>query len=214
MVEYQTIAAPSTASFLERKSEFIAYLAPVTTQDEAIKVIESERHRHRKAKHSVYAYLLREGNASRYSDDGEPQGTAGTPVLDVLQKSGLTDVCCVVTRYFGGVLLGSNGLIRAYSRSASLAVEQAKIKIMRPCYPVTIRTDYTQYGKITYHMPQTNVIPVETLFEDKVTVRLLVQEDVLQAVKKEMIDLTGNRLSIQVGELQYADFSKCKGTIQ
>ena len=102
MTEYRTIAAPATASFVEKKSEFIAYLAPVRTAEEAVSVIETVRKNHRRARHNVYAYLLREGNASRYSDDGEPQGTAGMPVLDVLQKKKLTDICCVVTRYFGG----------------------------------------------------------------------------------------------------------------
>ena len=111
-MEYRTIAAPVSASFVEKKSEFIAQLFPVRTQEDAVEAIENVRKQHRRARHNVYAYLLREGNASRYSDDGEPQGTAGMPILDVLQKNGLTDICCVVTRYFGGVLLGANGLVR------------------------------------------------------------------------------------------------------
>ena len=102
MMEYRTIAAPVSASFVEKKSEFIAQLFPARTQEEAVEAIEEVRKQHRRARHNVYAYLLRDGNASRYSDDGEPQGTAGMPILDVLQKNGLTDVCCVVTRYFGG----------------------------------------------------------------------------------------------------------------
>ena len=99
MMEYRTIAAPVSASFVEKKSEFIAQLFPARTQEEAVEAIEEVRKQHRRARHNVYAYLLRDGNASRYSDDGEPQGTAGMPILDVLQKNGLTDVCCVGTRY-------------------------------------------------------------------------------------------------------------------
>ena len=102
---YRTIAQAVTASFIEKKSEFIATLVPVQTADAAIACIEEVRKANRKARHNVYAYILRENHMTRYSDDGEPQGTAGVPVLNVLQKQNLTDVCCVVTRYFGGILL-------------------------------------------------------------------------------------------------------------
>lgn len=208
MTDYRTVAAPVTASFVEKKSEFIAYLAPVHTQEEAAEVIENVRREHRRARHNVYAYLLREGNASRYSDDGEPQGTAGMPILDVLQKNGLTDVCCVVTRYFGGVLLGANGLVRAYSHSAALAVEQAQIQIMLPCYPVTIQSDYSLYGKIVYNLPQTDLVQLDTVFEDQVQLKLLVRDTLWESLQKELIDLTGDQITMDVGELQYADFSK------
>lgn len=208
MTGYHTIATPATASFVEKKSEFIAYLAPVHTQEEATGVIDSVRRQHRRARHNVYAYLLRNGNASRYSDDGEPQGTAGTPILDVLQKNNLTDVCCVVTRYFGGVLLGANGLVRAYAHSAALAVEQAQIKIMLPCYPVNIQSDYSLYGKIIYNLPQTDLIQLDTIFEDQVHLKLLVRDTLWEFLQKELINLTGNQITMNIGELQYADFSK------
>ena len=106
---YSTINGRAEASFTERRSEFIGYIAHVETNDEAVDFIGEIRAMHRKATHNVYAYILRDGCTSRYSDDGEPQGTAGVPVLDVLMKEGLTDVCCVVTRYFGGILLGGGG---------------------------------------------------------------------------------------------------------
>lgn len=208
-MEYRTIAIPATASFVEKKSEFISYLAPVHTQEEAVEVIEFVRRQHRRAKHNVYAYLLRDGNASRYSDDGEPQGTAGVPVLDVLQKNGLTDVCCVVTRYFGGVLLGASGLVRAYSHSAALAVETAQMKLMLPCYPVSIRTDYSLYGKIAYHLPQVDLIQLDTIYEDQVELKLLVRDVLWKTLQKELIDLTGGQAVMETGKLQYADFSKC-----
>ena len=172
-MEYRTIAAPVSASFVEKKSEFIAQLFPVRTQEDAVEAIENVRKQHRRARHNVYAYLLREGNASRYSDDGEPQGTAGMPILDVLQKNGLTDICCVVTRYFGGVLLGANGLVRAYSHSTAIAIENAQVKVMLPCYPVSIQTDYALYGKIAYHLPQEDILQLDTIFEDQVELKLL-----------------------------------------
>ena len=208
MMEYRTIAAPVSASFVEKKSEFIAQLFPARTQEEAVEAIEEVRKQHRRARHNVYAYLLRDGNASRYSDDGEPQGTAGMPILDVLQKNGLTDVCCVVTRYFGGVLLGANGLVRAYSHSTALAIEAAQIKIMMPCYPVSIH--YALYGKIAYHLPQEDILQLDTIFEDQVELKLLVRDTLWDKLKQELIDLTSGQVEIVSGGLQYADFSKAK----
>ena len=127
---YTTIYEEAQASFTEKKSEFIGHIAPVSTTDEAVAFINRIKAENRKARHNVYAYVLREGNVSRYSDDGEPQGTGGVPVLDVINKSGLTDVCVVVTRYFGGILLGASGLTRAYSQGCSMAVNAAIITFL------------------------------------------------------------------------------------
>ncbi len=207
MTEYQTIASLSTISYTEKKSEFIAQLCPVQTQQEALDFIESIRKQHRKARHNVYAYQLRENHISRYSDDGEPQGTAGFPILDVLQKRSLIDVCCVVTRYFGGILLGANGLVRAYSHSASLAIEQAQLQIMCPCYPVSLQMDYNQYGKISYHMSKSDVIILNTTFNETVKMQLYVKESALPSMQATWVELTGNQIQCNVGTLQYADFS-------
>ena len=113
-MKYKTIAAPCTRTLIEKRSEFIAAVTPVQTAEQAIACIQDAHAAYRKARHHVYAYVLRDQNISRYSDDGEPQGTAGLPVLDVIRKQGLTDVCCVVSRIFGGVLLGANGLVRDF----------------------------------------------------------------------------------------------------
>ena len=133
-MNYYTISKPAKGSFIEKRSEFIGHIAPVKTNDEAVAFINSIKAEHRKAKHNVYAYILRQDNISRYSDDSEPQGTAGMPVLDVLRKRGLTDVCVVVTRYFGGILLGGGGLVRAYSHAASIACDAADIMHMCLCH--------------------------------------------------------------------------------
>ena len=127
---YRTIAQAVTASFIEKKSEFIATLVPVQTADAAIACIEEVRKANRKARHNVYAYILRENHMTRYSDDGEPQGTAGQPMLNVFQRKEVWNVCCVVTRYFGGVLLGAGGLTRAYTKGASDALTAAGIARM------------------------------------------------------------------------------------
>lgn len=213
MKEYQTIAKPVSSSYVEKKSEFIAQLAPVQTNQEAMTFIENVHRQHRKAKHHVYAYCLREENITRYSDDGEPQGTAGVPILEVLQKNKLTDICCVVTRYFGGVLLGANGLVRAYSHSAALAISQAKLKIMLPCYPVMLKMDYALYGKVLYHLPQDSFTQMDTQFMEQVEIRFLVRASHWDALKKQLVELTGNKMTIHTGEKQYADFSdSCKKT--
>ena len=126
MKDYITLNQRAQDEFVERKSRFIGTATPVSTQEEAIAFIDEMRSKYWDATHNVYAYILRDGT-KRYSDDGEPQGTAGVPVLDVLQKEGLTDLCVVVTRYFGGILLGAGGLVRAYSHGAKIAVDAAGI---------------------------------------------------------------------------------------
>ena len=114
--DYRTIAAFAEDQFVEKRSRFIGAIAPVSTEEEALAFLEARRELHREATHNVYVYTLREGGLTRFSDDGEPSGTAGKPALDVLRGSGLVDVAIVVTRYFGGTLLGTGGLTRAYAQ--------------------------------------------------------------------------------------------------
>ena len=152
MNEYKTVEIENCDEFVEKKSRFIGYVKPVRTQQEAVDFISSIKSKHWDATHNVYAYVLRENNIQRYSDDGEPSGTAGVPVLDVLKKEGLTDVCCVVTRYFGGILLGGGGLVRAYSHSAKIAVDAAGVAEMCSWSECKIQSDYTLFNS-------SNVIP-------------------------------------------------------
>lgn len=207
MEDFSTIKGFATDSFIEKKSEFIGYIAPVRTNEEAVEFINKIRSEHRKAKHNVYAYILREGNTSRYSDDGEPQGTAGVPVLDVLQKEGLTDVCCVVTRYFGGILLGGGGLVRAYSHSAKIAVDAAERMIMCSSYPVKITVDYDLYGKISYLLPEFEVKVTDTDFGTDVTVSLLVKKGLADKLREKMVDVTNGRLEYVQGDEVFEDFA-------
>ncbi|MBR3901862.1 MAG: YigZ family protein [Ruminococcus sp.] len=206
-MNYFTISKAASDSFIEKKSEFIGYIAPVKTNDEAVAFINEIKAMHRKARHNVYAYILREDNISRYSDDGEPQGTAGVPILEVLQKRGLTDVCVVVTRYFGGILLGGGGLLRAYSHAASIACDAAHIMDMRLCHRLTIKTDYNLYGKINYILPNFDVITVNSDFADAVTLEILVMSEKLDALRKELTEVTNDSAEVtDLGEL-YEDFS-------
>lgn len=206
-MNYFTIYEPAEASFIEKKSEFIGYITPVKTSEEAVEFIGKIKSMHRKARHNVYAYILRHDNISRYSDDGEPQGTAGTPVLEVLQKRGLTDVCVVVTRYFGGILLGGGGLVRAYSHAASIACDAARIMDMRQCHRLKINADYGLYGKISYILPNFDVITVNSDFGSSVTLEILVQNELLSSLTKELTEITNGAAEITDDGEFFEDFS-------
>ena len=206
-MNYLTIAEPAEASFVEKKSEFIGYIAPVKNGDEAVEFINKIKSMHRKARHNVYAYIVRQDNISRYSDDGEPQGTAGVPVLDVLQKRGLTDVCVVVTRYFGGILLGGGGLVRAYSHAAAIACDAAQLMDMRLCHRLRITADYGMYGKISYILPSFDTMTESSDFGTDVALEILVLSEKLDALTTELTEVTNGAAKIEdLGEL-YGDFS-------
>ena len=192
--EYTTVGASGQDEFVEKRSRFIGFLAHVETEQEAISIINEKREKYWDASHNVYAYILRDGRIKRYSDDGEPQGTAGVPVLDVLQKEGLTDVCVVVTRYFGGTLLGAGGLVRAYSHGAKIAVDNAEIKTMAPCTELDIDIDYSLYGKITYILPNYYVKTLSSRFEENVKLKLLLKDKYLDAFEKELTEISSGTL--------------------
>ncbi len=209
-MNYKTIDTPVSCSFIEKRSEFIGHLCPVKTNEQAVDFINKIKSEHRKAKHNVYAYILRNNNIIRYSDDGEPQGTAGVPVLDVLQKQGLTDVCCVVTRYFGGILLGGGGLVRAYSHSASLAVSQSRIMNMFSCYSVKLTMDYDLYGKVSYVLPEFEIKQTGSDFGNKVILNLNVKDELYDSFIKKLTDITNGKIVIEKLEELYDDFSEMK----
>lgn len=202
---YRTIAARTSAEFTERRSSFLGYLAPCATEQEALAFLEEIRAEHRKATHNVYAYRLREGNTTRYSDDGEPQGTAAVPILDVLIKRELVDVCCVVTRYFGGILLGGGGLVRAYSHVASLAVDSARILHMTPCVTLTLRCSYTLYGRVASLLSEHGVQTMASDFAEEVTLSLLVAAERLAVFEAAAVDTTNGQVSLCVTDELYAD---------
>jgi uncharacterized YigZ family protein len=147
-VNYKTVNGSAEDRFIEKKSEFIGYIRHTETEAEALAFIAEIRAMHRKATHNCYAYILRDNNLSRHSDDGEPGGTAGVPIYEVLRKEGLTDVTCVVTRYFGGILLGAGGLVRAYTRGAKAACDAAETLDMRSAAKLKLTLAYPMYGRI------------------------------------------------------------------
>lgn len=206
-MNYETIKGYAEDSFIERKSEFIGYIKPVTTNDEAVAFIEEIRAKHRKATHNVYAYILRDGNISRYSDDGEPQGTAGVPVYEVIKKENLTDVCVVVTRYFGGILLGGGGLVRAYSHAAKIAVDAAERMKMCSCYKVSFSVDYTLYGKINYILPEFEIKLLDTEFADNVKLTLLVRSEHFDAMAEKLKDTSNGAVILSKGTELFENFA-------
>lgn len=204
---YKTIKARATANFVEKKSEFIGNIAPVKTSDEATNFINEIKSSHRKATHNVYAYVLRDGNTTRYSDDGEPSGTAGVPVLDVLIKEGLTDICVVATRYFGGILLGGGGLVRAYSHTSKIAVVASEIMIMCNCFEFSVKIDYSLYGKVVYILPDYAVKITETNFSDNVTMKFLVKSELCDKLSQALTDLSNGNIFLSKSTELCADFS-------
>lgn len=171
MEDYTTIQGTATAEIEEKRSRFIANASFVDNEQAALDFLANIRAQHRTARHNVYAYVLREGNRVRYSDDGEPAKTAGLPVLEAIQHSGITDCIIVVTRYFGGTLLGTGGLVRAYTASATAALQQAKIVTVRSCVSVEITVDYSLYKRAVLLFQGAGARLEEPVFSDKVALK-------------------------------------------
>ena len=142
MAEYYVPARDSETEFTEKRSRFIGHVWRVETEEEAREKIAQMKAKYYDARHNCWCYVIREGNITRYSDDGEPQGTAGQPMLEVFRREGVENVCCVVTRYFGGVLLGTGGLLRAYTRSAKDALAEAGLAVVRQWAETAVECPY------------------------------------------------------------------------
>lgn len=203
---YKTIRKRAESSFTEKKSEFIGYISPAETEEEAIAFINEIRAMHRKATHNCYAYILRNNNTSRHSDDGEPGGTAGMPIYDVLSKNGITDVVCVVTRYFGGILLGTGGLVHAYSKGASTALANSDIVTMEVADSLKISCDYTMYGMIGSVLPEYEAIIRNTEYSDIVCVYADVKAELTAELISKLIDKCNGMVDIKKLSNGYVEF--------
>lgn len=201
--DYKTVLENASDEFVEKRSRFIGYCKPVKTEQEAIDFINEKRSEHWNATHNVYAYSLREGNIKRYSDDGEPSGTAGMPVLDVIVKNEIFDVVVVVTRYFGGVLLGTGGLVRAYSHGSKIAVEAAQPVIMQNCLVCEARCAYNQYGKVSSLIIGVGAAVDDTVYESDVLVKFHIKPDLLGTLNKKLADATSDEVTVEQKDEQY-----------
>ena len=205
MSSYTTIEGRSVAEIEEKKSRFIASLAHVETEEEALAFLEEIRAANRMARHNVYAYILREGGAGtagrvRYSDDGEPQKTAGLPTLEVLQHAGLTDVACVVTRYFGGVLLGTGGLVRAYTQSTQAGIEAAQLVVVSRCVNLRVRIAYSRYEQLMRLADDHGAKVLDTDFADAVTLNLRMLDGMQQPFLDALTALERGQEDVQVSD--------------
>lgn len=209
-LSYRTVAQTGTGEFTERRSRFIGAVCPVSSEPEALEFVNNRRKEFWNAKHNVYAYILRCGQIRRYSDDGEPQGTAGIPVLDVLQKEGLTDCAVAVTRYFGGILLGTGGLVRAYSHGAKLAVEAGGIVEMRLCDRAAIACEYPLYGRIAALIPEAGGMIETTRYTDRVEVDFVLPRGQLPRLQAQLTELSSGSLTIHMIGEKYISFSIAK----
>lgn len=193
MQEYKTVEKEASDFFIEKKSKFIGYAKPVKTQEDALEFISEIKSKHWDATHNVYAYVLRENNIQRYSDDGEPSGTAGVPVLDVMLKESLVDVCVVATRYFGGTLLGAGGLVRAYSHTSKIALEAAGIITMAQCSVMSAEVDYSFYDRLNILLSDFSAVILNTSFSDKVCVEFSVKENIVDLLNAKLIDVSNGK---------------------
>ncbi|WP_411676726.1 IMPACT family protein [Caproicibacter sp.] len=207
MKEYRTLRAAARVEITDRRSRFIGAAAPAASEEEAISFLQGERALYREANHHVYAYSLRQGGTCRHSDDGEPQGTAGLPVLDVLLKSEITDAVIVVTRYFGGTLLGTGGLVRAYSHTAAIALEQSGVAVMKPCSVLDISCGYARYSAVAALIPRYGGVIDHTDYTDAVGIRFHMESKSLKDFRNALSDATCGECGAELVSEKYFDLN-------
>ncbi|MBO5059991.1 MAG: YigZ family protein [Clostridia bacterium] len=199
------MAAAGDALLIEKKSKFIANVRPVCDEAAALAFLQEMRSEYSDATHNVYAYVIDENNIFRYSDDGEPGGTAGMPVLDTIRKEGLVDVAVVVTRYFGGTLLGTGGLVHAYGAACRMGLEAAGIVTRILCNLVSVRVDYTMVGKMQYTIASGGYILEDTEYGNEVEFKLCLKNEELEKFTKDVTELTCGRAIIKQTGKRYID---------
>ena len=205
MADYKTIRGTATFEYEEKRSRFIATASFADTEEKALAVLNAVRAANRTARHNVYAYVLQNGR-TRYSDDGEPAKTAGTPALEVLQHSGLTDLIVVVTRYFGGVLLGTGGLVRAYTIATARALENAEVVTVRSVVELQVTVDYALYERASLLIDAAGAKQAPPEFTDRVTLRWQMPEHTEAPLLEQLRELTRGSAQVTVSDPFYAPF--------
>ncbi len=200
---YKTVAAEAETLMIEKKSKFYSHVKPVDNEADALEFLNRIRAENRSATHNVYAYVIDENNIFRYSDDGEPSGTAGMPVLDTIRKSGITDVIVVVTRYFGGTLLGTGGLVHAYGASARQGLAEAGVIIRSMCDIVSACVSYELVGKLQHKLSADGYALEDTVYENDVTFLICSPQERTRQLIEELTDLTNGRAVLKVADHKY-----------
>ncbi|AXU26788.1 TPA: YigZ family protein [Clostridioides difficile] len=204
MSNYRTLHEFGTDEITIEKSVFIGYAKPIKSEEEALEFINEIKKKHKDATHNVWAYTVGKNmNIQRYSDDGEPQGTAGIPTLEVIKKEDLRDVAIVVTRYFGGTKLGAGGLVRAYTKGAKLGLEAGKIIYKVMYQEVKVKIDYTQLGKVQNELMNLGYFIKDTVYEDNVEIVVYSRLEDVEKLSEKMIDITSGTGKIILGEEFY-----------
>lgn len=200
-MSYITVKDFGEDRFEEKKSEFIGYAKRVENEEEAKAFINEIKNMHKQARHNCSAYIIgRDMNIQRYSDDGEPQGTAGIPILEVMKKSRVTDCAVVVTRYFGGVLLGAGGLTRAYTKGASIAIKSAGVVEKVEGLKLSFEMEYDLFGKVQYTCGQNSWHIEDTEYSDKVVVNILAEKLMAEDVENEIVEVTNGKVIVRKSE--------------
>ena len=190
---FTTLAGEAHVEFEEKKSLFIGHALRTDTEQEAQDYIKKIKKQYNDATHNVSAYTINKGIIARYSDDGEPQGTSGMPTLDAIRKSGVDNACVVITRYFGGTLLGAGGLVRAYSHTASLALEAAGIVTYEPYSEYSLVCGYSEYQKYSAYFADKKILIDDTVFDANVTVRFALKRHDADEVVKKIVEMSYGR---------------------
>lgn len=195
MKPYKTVRRAASDAFIINKSRFIGYASPAETEEEALAFLQSIRQKHKDATHNCYAYIIGlNAGIMRYSDDGEPGGTAGMPIMEVLKAQGVVNVCVVVTRYFGGVLLGAGGLVRAYTQGSAVALKAAEVVTMEPSVRYLCEVAYPLWDRVHHTLKAQPVQLLSSEFTTAVTFTLLMRQTDADAVLAELTRLTDGRI--------------------
>lgn len=204
MNPYRTLRQSASDEFIINKSRFIGYAAPCETEAEALAFLQSIRTKHKDATHNCYAYIIgQNAGIMRYSDDGEPGGTAGLPMMEVLKHQGVVNCCCVVTRYFGGVLLGAGGLVRAYTQGAVVALKAAQVVEMLPSCQYLCEVAYPLWDKVQYALKSLPAQLLSSEFTTAVGFTLLIRQTDAQSVLDTLTRVTDGRIETLLEEESY-----------
>lgn len=196
---YINLVKGGQGEVVEKKSRFIGQIQPVASEEEAYAFIESIKKKHYDARHNCFAFSVGTDMPTlRFSDDGEPQGTAGKPILEVINGSGIHNICIVVTRYFGGTLLGTGGLVRAYTDASKAALESCETRLMQRLLPVDIRVNYTDMGKTQYILNTNDISILDTVFAEDVLIKAEIPVPLGERIINEITEATGARAVIDV----------------
>ncbi len=198
-MEYKTVADYGEYSVTINRSVFIGYASPAETEEEALAFLEKIRRKHSDARHNVYAYVI-DKNRKRYSDDAEPQGTAGLPTLNVIDANELQNTVVVVTRYFGGILLGTGGLVRAYTDAADGAIKAAGIAVMKESFLCSLECSYNQYNSINFIIMKYNGEMEKSDFSDVVSLGFYIEKEKVSQIKKEITEATGGTVELKISD--------------